>query len=37
VVGVARSLPPADESDYHGIQADITDAATAQRVVDRLR
>ncbi len=34
VVGVARSLPPSDESDYHGIQADITEAATAQRVVD---
>ncbi len=34
VVGVARSLPPSDKSDYHGIQADITEAATAQRVVD---
>ena len=35
VVGVARSLTPSDESDYLGIQADITEAATAQRVVDR--
>jgi len=34
VVGVARSLPPSDESDYHAIQADITESATAQRVVD---
>lgn len=34
VVGVARSLPPSDESDYLRIQADITEAATAQRVVD---
>jgi len=35
VVGVARSLQSSDASDYHGIQADITEAATAQRVVDR--
>ena len=35
VVGVARSLLPFDESDYLGIQADITEAATAQRVVDQ--
>ena len=34
VVGVARSLPPSDEPDYHAIQADITESATAQRVVD---
>jgi NAD(P)-dependent dehydrogenase (short-subunit alcohol dehydrogenase family) len=34
VVGVARSMPPSDDSDYLGIEADITDAATAQRVVD---
>ena len=34
VVGVARSLPPSDEPDYHAIRADITEAATAQRVVD---
>jgi NAD(P)-dependent dehydrogenase (short-subunit alcohol dehydrogenase family) len=34
VVGVARSLPPSDESEYLSIQADITEAATAQRVVD---
>ena len=34
VVGVARSLPPSDEPNYHAIRADITEAATAQRVVD---
>jgi NAD(P)-dependent dehydrogenase (short-subunit alcohol dehydrogenase family) len=34
VVGVARSLPPSDESGYLSIHADITQAATAQRVVD---
>jgi NADP-dependent 3-hydroxy acid dehydrogenase YdfG len=34
VVGVARSLPPADEQDYLAIQGDITDADVAQRVVD---
>ena len=34
VVGVARSLPPSDEPNYHAIRADITQAATAQRVVD---
>jgi NAD(P)-dependent dehydrogenase (short-subunit alcohol dehydrogenase family) len=34
VVGVARSIPRADEQDYLAIQGDITDAAVAQRVVD---
>ena len=34
VVGVARSLPPSDQPNYHAIRADITEAATAQRVVD---
>lgn len=35
VVGVARSMPPGDEPDRLGIEGDITDAGTAQRVVDR--
>jgi NAD(P)-dependent dehydrogenase (short-subunit alcohol dehydrogenase family) len=35
VVLVARSLPPSDEPDHVGIEGDITEAATAQRVVDQ--
>jgi NAD(P)-dependent dehydrogenase (short-subunit alcohol dehydrogenase family) len=35
VVGVARSIPPSDEQDYLTIQGDITEAETAQRVVDQ--
>ena len=35
VVGVARSLPPSAEPDYLSVQADITEAAAAQRVVDQ--
>jgi NAD(P)-dependent dehydrogenase (short-subunit alcohol dehydrogenase family) len=34
VVGVARSMPPSDAPDYLRIEADIAEAATAQRVVD---
>jgi NAD(P)-dependent dehydrogenase (short-subunit alcohol dehydrogenase family) len=34
VVGVARSMPPSDASDYLRVEADIAEAATAQRVVD---
>jgi NAD(P)-dependent dehydrogenase (short-subunit alcohol dehydrogenase family) len=34
VVGVARSLPSSDDPDFLGIRADITEAASAQRVVD---
>jgi NAD(P)-dependent dehydrogenase (short-subunit alcohol dehydrogenase family) len=34
VVGVARSVPPSDEQGYLTIQGDITEAETAQRVVD---
>jgi NAD(P)-dependent dehydrogenase (short-subunit alcohol dehydrogenase family) len=34
VVGVARSMLPSDEQDYLTIQAAITEAETAQRVVD---
>src|ERR1044072_2865908 len=32
--GVARSLPPSDQPNYHAIRSDIPEAATAQRVVD---
>jgi len=35
VVLVARSLPPSDEPDHVGIEGDITEAATAQHVVDQ--
>lgn len=35
VVGVALSMSPADEEDYLAIRGDITEAETAQRVVDR--
>jgi NAD(P)-dependent dehydrogenase (short-subunit alcohol dehydrogenase family) len=35
VVGVARSMPPSDDPDRLTIQGDITDAGTAQRVVDQ--
>ena len=35
VVGVARSLPLSDEPDDLSIQADITEAWAAQRVVDQ--
>jgi NAD(P)-dependent dehydrogenase (short-subunit alcohol dehydrogenase family) len=35
VVGVARSMPPSDDQDYLTIQGDITQAETAQRVVDQ--
>jgi NAD(P)-dependent dehydrogenase (short-subunit alcohol dehydrogenase family) len=35
VVGVAPSMPPSDEQDYLTLQGDITEAETAQRVVDR--
>jgi NAD(P)-dependent dehydrogenase (short-subunit alcohol dehydrogenase family) len=34
VVGVARSMPLSDASDYLRVEADIAEAATAQRVVD---
>jgi NAD(P)-dependent dehydrogenase (short-subunit alcohol dehydrogenase family) len=34
VVGVARSIPPSDEPDYLTLRGDITEADTAQRVVD---
>ena len=34
VVGVALSMSPADEEDYLAIRGDITEAETAQRVVD---
>jgi NAD(P)-dependent dehydrogenase (short-subunit alcohol dehydrogenase family) len=34
VVGVARSIPPSNEQDYLAVQGDITEADTAQRVVD---
>ena len=34
VVGVALSTSPADEEDYLAIRGDITEAETAQRVVD---
>ncbi len=34
VVGVARSMPPSDEQNYLTVQGDITEADTAQRVVD---
>ena len=34
VVGVALSMPPSDEQDYLAIQGDITEAETAQRVVE---
>jgi NAD(P)-dependent dehydrogenase (short-subunit alcohol dehydrogenase family) len=35
VVGVALSMPPSDEQAYLAVQGDITEAETAQRVVDR--
>ncbi len=35
VVGVALSMPPSDEQDYLSIRGDITEAETAQRVVDQ--
>jgi NADP-dependent 3-hydroxy acid dehydrogenase YdfG len=35
VVGVARSMSPSDEQGYLTIQGDITEAETAQRVVDQ--
>ena len=35
VVLVARSLPPSDEPDHVGIEGDVTEAATAQHVVDQ--
>jgi NAD(P)-dependent dehydrogenase (short-subunit alcohol dehydrogenase family) len=35
VVGVAPSLPPSDEADYLAIQGNVTQAETAQRVVDQ--
>ncbi len=35
VVGVARSLPAPDEQDYFTVEGDITEADTAQRVVDQ--
>jgi NAD(P)-dependent dehydrogenase (short-subunit alcohol dehydrogenase family) len=35
VVGVARSIPPSDEQDYLTIQGDLTEAETAQRVIDQ--
>jgi NAD(P)-dependent dehydrogenase (short-subunit alcohol dehydrogenase family) len=35
VVGVARGLPASDEQDYLAIQGDVTEAETAQRVVDQ--
>jgi hypothetical protein len=35
VVGVALSMAPSDEPDYLSIQGDITEAETAQRVVDQ--
>jgi NAD(P)-dependent dehydrogenase (short-subunit alcohol dehydrogenase family) len=35
VVGVAPSMPPSDEQAYLAVQGDITEAETAQRVVDR--
>ena len=35
MVGVALSMSPADEEDYLAIRGDITEAETAQRVVDR--
>jgi NAD(P)-dependent dehydrogenase (short-subunit alcohol dehydrogenase family) len=34
VVGVALSIPPSDEPDYLTVQGDITEAATAQQVID---
>ncbi|HEY2222253.1 SDR family NAD(P)-dependent oxidoreductase [Actinomycetospora sp.] len=35
VVGVARSVPLSDESDYLTVRGDITEPETAQRVIDR--
>jgi NAD(P)-dependent dehydrogenase (short-subunit alcohol dehydrogenase family) len=35
VVGVAQSMSPSDEPDYLTVQGDISEAATAQRAVDR--
>jgi NAD(P)-dependent dehydrogenase (short-subunit alcohol dehydrogenase family) len=35
VVGVALGVPPSDEPGYLSIQGDITEAETAQRVVDQ--
>lgn len=34
VVGVARSIAPSNEQDYLSVQGDITEADTAQRLVD---
>ena len=34
VVGLALSMSPSDEEDYLAIHGDITEAETAQRVVD---
>ncbi len=35
VVATSRSIGPSDESDFLTVQGDITEAATAQRVVER--
>jgi NAD(P)-dependent dehydrogenase (short-subunit alcohol dehydrogenase family) len=35
VVGTSRSICPSDASDYLSVQGDITDAGTAERVVER--
>jgi len=35
VVGVARHMPTSDDPDFIAVEADITDATTAQRVVDQ--
>ncbi len=35
VVGTSLSIPPSDESDFLTVQGDITQAETAQRVVDQ--
>jgi NAD(P)-dependent dehydrogenase (short-subunit alcohol dehydrogenase family) len=34
VVGTSKSMPPSDEPDYLTVEGDITEADTAQRVVD---
>ena len=35
VVGTSRSIPASDESDFMTVQGDITEAETAQLVIDR--